>query len=317
MNRFDRVSAILIQLQTKKFVTADEIAENFGVCKRTIYRDLKTLEEAGIPLGAEPGKGYFIVEGFHLPPVMFTTNEASALLIAGKMAEKLTDTSVKQNFRTALQKIRAILPEKDKSYIENLESGIEVIYHISEPDKSYPNNYITDIQHALGNQWVLRIDYFSAYREELIENREVEPIGLCFYGMHWHLIAYCRLRSEYRDFRIDRIKSLAVTREKSPIRSFQNVKQYFSSLYRPDDLTEIVIRLSKPMADKLSSSKYYYGFIDEIEIEDKKEMTFVSSDLQYFARWMMTFADEVELISPDSLKDIVIQLIAKINKNFN
>ena len=98
MNRIDRVSAILIHLQTKKFVTAEEIANRFEISKRTIYRDLKALEEAGVPLGAEPGKGYYLVDGYHLPPVMFTHEEASAMLTAEKMVEKLTDRSVSENF---------------------------------------------------------------------------------------------------------------------------------------------------------------------------------------------------------------------------
>ncbi len=80
MNRIDRLSAILIQLQSKQVVKAQEVADRFGISLRTVYRDIKSLEEAGIPIGAEAGKGYFIMDGYHLPPVMFTKEEASALL---------------------------------------------------------------------------------------------------------------------------------------------------------------------------------------------------------------------------------------------
>lgn len=80
MNRINRVTSILIQLQSKKIIPAKEIAQRFNISLRTVYRDIRTLEEAGIPIGSEAGKGYFLVEGFLLPPVMFTAAEVGALI---------------------------------------------------------------------------------------------------------------------------------------------------------------------------------------------------------------------------------------------
>ena len=102
MNRIDRLTAILIHLQTKRVVKAEEIAERFEMSLRTVYRDVKALMEAGVPIGSEAGKGYFIVDGYHLPPVMFTQDEASAMLLAGKLVEKMTDKSIKEAFESAL-----------------------------------------------------------------------------------------------------------------------------------------------------------------------------------------------------------------------
>ena len=90
MNRIDRLTAILIQLQTKKVVKAQEIADRFNISLRTVYRDIRALEEAGVHIGAEAGIGYFL-ENYHLPPVMFTTEEASALMLGAKLIEKMSD----------------------------------------------------------------------------------------------------------------------------------------------------------------------------------------------------------------------------------
>jgi predicted DNA-binding transcriptional regulator YafY len=87
MNRIDRLTAILVQLQSKKVVKAHEIADRFEISLRTVYRDVRALEEAGIPIGAEAGKGYFILDGYHLPPVMFSQQEANALVLGSKLIE--------------------------------------------------------------------------------------------------------------------------------------------------------------------------------------------------------------------------------------
>ena len=102
MNRIDRLSAILIQLQGKKVVKASEIAERFNISLRTVYRDVKALQESGVPIGAEAGTGYYIVEGYHLPPVMFNREEAAALLTGEKLMEHFSDRSNRQQFSSAM-----------------------------------------------------------------------------------------------------------------------------------------------------------------------------------------------------------------------
>lgn len=104
MNRINRVTSILIQLQSKKIIPAKEIAQRFNISLRTVYRDIRTLEEAGIPIGSEAGKGYFLVEGFLLPPVMFTAAEVGALITAGKFLNCHGDESFIKDFDSAMYK---------------------------------------------------------------------------------------------------------------------------------------------------------------------------------------------------------------------
>ncbi len=118
MNRIDRVSAILIHLQTKKIVKAQEIADRFSISLRTVYRDIKALEESGVPVGGEAGVGYQLMEGYRLPPVMFTKEEAIAFLTAEKMVEKLTDASSKKHYKEAMLKIKAVLRYSEKDLLE-------------------------------------------------------------------------------------------------------------------------------------------------------------------------------------------------------
>ena len=311
MNRIDRIAAILIHLQTKKYVTAGEIADRFSISKRTIYRDLKALDEAGIPLGAEPGRGYFLVEGFHLPPVMFTTHEANALLMAGKMVEKFTDQSINKQYESALYKIKSVLPEKEKQFLNELHSTIQVFY---SPAQGPSPGYLSDIQLALAQQRTLTIDYHSQYKEEHTKNRIVEPIGICFYTMNWHLIAYCRMREEYRDFRIDRIKSLKSNNELFTPQKRLTLREYFARLTNETELTAVILRFEKTTAAFLQNIKYYYGFVSEEQVGDKTEMDFLVSDLNYFGRWLLTYADGLEVVKPEVLRTMLRDLLKKIQE---
>lgn len=316
MNRIDRVSAILIQLQSKKFVTAEEIANRFEISKRTAYRDLKALEEAGVPVGAEPGKGYFLIDGYHLPPVMFTNSEASSLLTAEKIVEKIADKSVNEQYKSAMYKIRAVLPEKEKHYLERLDANIEIFHYAPKVAPEAPNNYILEVQQALVNRKVLKIDYRAGYNEELVHNRFVEPVGLCFYSMCWHLIGFCRYRNDYRDFRLDRIFNLSTTDELYNPREIKSVKEFFKLMQNSYELEQVTVRFPKTQARLIQTIRYYYGFIGEEERDDYVDLNFVVNDTDYFVRWLMMYSDVAEVVSPDKFKDAFANFIKNVKNRF-
>jgi predicted DNA-binding transcriptional regulator YafY len=127
MNRFDRIVARLLHLQTRRVVSGPALAERFGVSVRTIYRDLRTLELAGVPLLGTPRVGFSLAEGYRLPPVMFTREEAIALLTAEKLAARLTDAPTAHLVTTALDKVRAVLRRPDRDYLHALTPHLHVL----------------------------------------------------------------------------------------------------------------------------------------------------------------------------------------------
>ena len=191
MNRIDRVTAILIQLQSKKIVRAQEIADRFSISLRTVYRDIKTLEEAGIPLAGEAGVGYSIMEGYRLPPVMFTKEEAIAFLTAEKMVEKLTDPSSVEHYRSAMFKIKAVLRYGEKDLLEDMSSYIEVVENPYLPAKENNPIHLQTILKSIAAKEILDIGYFANHTQQY-SNRDVEPVGIFYQGNYWYLIAYCR-----------------------------------------------------------------------------------------------------------------------------
>jgi len=309
MNRIDRLTAILIHLQTKRVVKAEEISGRFEISLRTVYRDVKALMEAGVPIGSEAGKGYFIVDGYHLPPVMFTQDEASSMLLAGKLVDKMADKSVRSAYESAMHKIKSVLNES-----ENLESHIEVFlrsrYEVKEREE-FPDHFMTDIQRAVAKKEVLRIDYSN--NEEELSSREVEPIGIFYYSMAWHLIGWCRLRNGYRDFRADRIKTLVTTGQSFEGRNLISLKEYFQSMFQSNaNLTKAVVVFEKAVL----RGRPLYGSISQTDLGDRIRAEFMIDSMNYLARWLLMYGTAVEVEEPESLRVTMGELVEELHEHY-
>lgn len=201
MNRIDRLFGILLLLQTKKYISADKIADQFQISTRTVYRDIKALLEQGVPISFEQPKGYYIVQGYFLPPVSFSSDEANALLIMERLVSRFADKSIFTNYTSALNKVKAVLKHSQKEKLELLNESIK--FQLNHELLNDEFDHLADLQNAISGQCIIEIDYQNNNKES--SKRKVEAIGLIFYAYNWHLIAWCHLRKEYRDFRVSRI----------------------------------------------------------------------------------------------------------------
>jgi predicted DNA-binding transcriptional regulator YafY len=201
--RLARLTAIITQLQSKRLVTANYLAEKHNVSVRTIYRDIRTLEKSGIPIITEEGKGYSIMEGYHLPPVLFTEDEANALITIEQLAINNKDQSLSENVSSAVEKIKSILRYSQKGNADLLADRVYFGDHQNEVKSS---NNLMKIQSAIIHFKVLKIDYHSS--EEKKTTRDIEPFAIYSINGNFLLIAFCRLRDDFRVFRIDYIEKL-------------------------------------------------------------------------------------------------------------
>jgi len=313
MNRIDRLTAILIQLQTKRWITAAEIARRFEISQRTVYRDIRALGEAGVPIGAETGKGYFIVDGYHLPPVMFTREEAGALLFADKLVGKFTDASVKKWFALATDKIKSILPEEAKNSLDEMSSRVEVMYVNQPGGGEFPNNFLSSIQNALQESKCLELDYEAGYNQKRTCGRKVDPLGLVFYGNVWHLIGYCKLRKEMRDFRLDRILKLTIIDEPARLKKEGDLKKYFREFWLNTDLFEVKVWFHNTIAGSTLSQKYYFGYIDEYPEGEGIIMSFAVNDYNYIAYWLLSFGDKIRIVHPGELQEVMVAIVRTLS----
>jgi predicted DNA-binding transcriptional regulator YafY len=228
IERLSRITAILIQFLSRRLLNSKTLADKFGVSVRTIYRDIKLLERAGVPIVTEEGKGYSLMEGYKVPPITLTESEADALLTAELLLQSSNDTSLILAFASVSAKIKAVLPRALKDRTEKLEQkmGVSNTY-ISDSPKS---TLLLQLQKTLLAHAVVQLDYTNKAGEK--SQRDVEPFALYANQRNeWVLIAFCRLRSDFRSFSLTNINTLTITDqpfEPHTLTFEQYLRRYFS-----------------------------------------------------------------------------------------
>ena len=306
--RFDRIVAILIQLQSKKIVKAQELANRFEVSLRTIYRDIRTLEASGVPIYSEAGIGYALMDGYRLPPVMFTREEASSFIASEKLMQKFTDRTLGNHYTSAMYKLKAVLRSDDKDWVSSIESNI--LMQSSEKlfnDKS-PNT-LAVLFESIAEKTQVFISYEASNAEGITE-RKIEPVGVFHDNNNWYVLGYCHLRKDYRQFRADRIHKITKTETAFTLK--HNSLETYLDKEKTISTIKIRILVEKKIAHYLSYDRKYYGFVSEKEIDGKIEMTFITREIEEgFPRWYLMFGDYAEILEPEKLKTRVLELVER------
>jgi predicted DNA-binding transcriptional regulator YafY len=293
MNRIDRLLALILYLQSRRTCTAEAMADHFGLSVRTIYRDIAALGEAGVPILAEAGIGYSLMKGYLLPPVNFSEQEAYALSTGVMLAQRMTTHSYNEKMQSALDKIKAVLPNEAKHRLELLAKGM------ATPQTDHPLQAdLSVLQQAIARQQLLSFDYQNANQTQ--SSREVEAAGLVFYLGRWHLIAWCRLRQDYRDFRTDRIQNLQLHSEQFQARSDFNAKDFLQSGTPPAQLTAQIL-FAHTAADR-ARREWWQGITDELQNAEGVVMTLNCSDWTSLACWLLSLGTAAKVLAPDELK---------------
>lgn len=219
--RLTRLTAILTALQAQRLLTATDLAATHQVSVRTIYRDIKTLMESGVPVLTVEGKGYSLMSGYQLPPVMFTQAEASALMTAAALVQRQGDRSLTEHYSSAITKIKAVMRPVQQGQAELLQSRLQVR---ATGLRIPASQYLIQLQLAITNSQLVQLDYLSLSGSH--SQRLVEPFACYGNTQHWILIAYCRLRKDFRSFRLDQIQSVQLLSERFEARML-SLEEYF------------------------------------------------------------------------------------------
>ena len=299
MNRIDRLVAIVLFLQGRRVSRAEDIAGHFEISLRTVYRDIAALGEAGVPILGEAGVGYSLFKGYHLPPVTFTPEEASALATGGVLVERWTDPSLAGPMRSALLKIRAVLSREQQERVARVE-GATLFQGGGEDVRGETTAQLLQIQAALAERRVLRLLYRSGSKGE-VTRRDVEPLGLVHYLQHWHLIAWCRLRGDYRDFRLDRVESLAVDSGTFLPRETFDLRTHLQQVTSPDATVQIQVLFRNGVARR-ARREWSLGVVSEEPTPEGAVLTLSAAVLDWFVGWLLSFGADAVVLSPEELR---------------
>ncbi|PQA95901.1 transcriptional regulator [Chryseobacterium shigense] len=308
LKKIDRVTAILTQLQSRPVVRAQDLAEKFDVSIRTIYRDIKTLENAGIPIIGEAGNGYSLMDGYKLPPVMFTKEEVLSFITAEKLMQKFLHQSLGNHYQTAMEKVRSVLKYSDKDLIQNIEKQIDV-FNDHPKTEDHIRNIIPMILESIAEKKQLNVEYKTV--DDKVSVRTIEVVGVFFEFNYWYVMAFCTLRNDFRQFRVDRIMQISKTLNPF-LQEYGQINDYRQS--SGGNKTRVRLLVDKKIIGHLVNSKKYYGLTQEVETEKGIELTFETDWIKEgFPRWLITFADYADVLEPESLKDSLKDLITAVS----
>ena len=303
MNRTDRLLAIVMELQRHQHRRAEDLAATFEVSKRTIYRDMQALSEAGVPLVSMTGHGYSLMEGFFLPPVNFTTDEALMLLLGSDIMQQHFDAQYQRAAESAAAKIETVLPQRLRDDIDYLRQNISLfgMKHLDE----HKFGQLSQIRRAIIERRRLQIDYtrrFTPKGQASKTTREIAPYSLASLEHDWYLMAYCYLREGIRVFRLSRIDQLTIL----PVR-FERPAHFVPEWENSNRPRHVIVKVCVDDAIiRWVREARPYSLIHEEAIESGWVLTFHVQQAEELLRWVLGWGQHLEVLEPEALRQAVI-----------
>ncbi len=310
MNRIDRLLGYLLLFQRRGWIQAQDFAAKFEISERTVYRDIQALGEIGVPILSVPGKGYQLMEGYYLPPIMFSQAEARALFLAVSMLTGLAkEGETKRAAASAGEKIRAVLPQATLAQVEALQAAL-AFYAIARSPLDLDDATFVQLQQAIHERRVVHLRYLSPSGNQITE-RDVEPLRLGYVDNTWILRGYCRLRQDQRSFRLDRIEHLTITPE-----TF--VPRKLEPLHLSKDGQRVVVRF-EPATVRWVRESQHFSFVETLE-EDKTSgvvMVYQVASFQQIIGWLLSWGSQVEVLEPQELRAELAQTAARLLERYH
>lgn len=316
MNKTERMLAIVIELQRKGVLRAEDLAGRFETSVRTIYRDMQALSEMGVPVAGEPGVGYSLMEGYFLPPVSFTAEEAMALLVGADFVELRLDAEYGASARSSQEKIEAILPESVREETTRLRSAIRLLNdRTAAGTRGEEKEAFEQLRRAIVKKRRVRFRYsknLPGPDGSRHSERTADPYGLVFSQGAWVLVAFCGMRRDIRHFRLSRMKELVVLEE-----SFEVLSGFNLQHRRHLDERNVIVRMlvDPAVADLVQGSDNFY--MESFEPGEASWLaTFRVRQVEELLQWTLGWGAAVRVLEPESLKDRICAEIENMRKRY-
>jgi predicted DNA-binding transcriptional regulator YafY len=315
MNKTDRLLAIVLELQRKEVVRAEDLATLFETSVRTIYRDVQAISEAGVPIIGAPGTGYTLMEGYFLPPVSFTVEEAVTLLIGTDFIEQQFDDEYRVRAQTARGKIETILQESVRNETSRVRKAMRLLISDKQVKQSKEKEYLEKIRRAILDERKISFHYAKRLADSEGNRhsvRIVAPYGLVLVQGSWMLVARCDLRQDIRHFRLSRMTELIDLGERFELPIHFNLREYTP----PDDRHLLVrLRFNHDIADKVKESNYHY-IEDMEEHQDGLHVVLRVRQLDELLQWVLGWGSAVIVLEPESFRNRIREEAQKMFKRY-
>lgn len=305
MNRTDRLLAIVLEIQGRGKVRAEDLADIFETSKRTIYRDIQALGQAGVPLMSTPGRGYALMEGYFLPPLSFSADEATLLLLGSEVMAQSFDAQYRAAAESASRKIAGVLPEKQRAEVEYLQNSLRFIVS-SRHARDDEQAKLQQLRRAIIERRTVRFHYQRRHGDDdtnIEAPREADAYGLAHVGDAWYLTAYCHLRRGMRNFRLDRIDDLTLLDK-----TFSRPADFNMQLERKRELGSRVVRalFDKGVARWVLESPSFFMVAQE-ETADGLLVTLHIKHERDVLQWLLGWGRHVRVLEPASLQRLMAE----------
>lgn len=310
MNRTDRLLALVLELRVRGESRAEDLARHFGTSKRTIYRDIQALSEAGVPVVSLMGQGYHLAEGYFLPPLALTEDEATALLLGLSAIDASFDTEFRATITATRRKVTAILAEETRHRVDFLTNGLHLGNMQAIPPAQLHSLRL--LRRAIFTSNTVRFRYFSRHPGDgKVSLRDADPYSLgCLNGI-WFLSAYCHLRQDRRMFRLSRMEDVVVTAQ-----HYQRPADYRFSHESDYDDRHMRVRLlfDEEVLPWVSEDTFY--FIDSREPHpDGLLVTLRVRHVDEVVQWVLGWGRHVRVLEPADLRQRLLLEAQAIQRN--
>jgi predicted DNA-binding transcriptional regulator YafY len=294
MNRIDRLFSITTRLQARGHLRAADLASIFEVSVRTIYRDIAALSESGVPIVSLPGRGYTLVDGYFLPPLLLSTREATALLLGARLLAGHASADIASAAEDSVAKILAVMADDARRELREIEDVLDLMpspEHRARLDIG--DSRVRALWRAILERRVTTLRYFGRNRGRPTV-RKVEPLRLGYANGAWYLTAHCRDRQEARSFRLDRIECFQVEPETFRARQTTPIPE--------DPSIQVIVRFRGDIR-RWVRERQHWSFVAEESTDDELLSRYRPGDLNEIAPWLLGWGAAAEVIAPRELRD--------------
>jgi len=299
---------MLMLQQPGKKKTVDEFAEHFGVSRRTIFRDFNALEEINVPVTWDRYSGYGLIEGYKIPPLMFTSKELATIMVGLNFVKSQVDQGLVDDAKGVELKIKNVLPGELKEFMNSLEGRTVVDPYLKFGGKKKKGGSWYLISSAIAQQKRLQFRYTTKSGET--GTRKIDPYILVFYEDHWNVIGKSHLRGDIRNFILENIDAVQILDEKYTLKKELDVE---GLIFRSEEGScSIILQVEKSEIERLQGNLPAKIFNRGPLNSEKIKVEFEFDNLEFINEWLLQFGNKIKIEEPAELIEMRNELLQKM-----